>query len=624
MGIFEDNLKVLAEVYPEIDQLIVDAKNEAEEGTEKELEIHREVSMDGEKILKIRKLDKEYYLGGKRNAKEPVQMWMEKNIGDLAANAPVFIMGVGNNLYLSELISQCDEKIAILIYEPSLQIFLDFLENTDITKWLRKQTIIFWVKGIKRMEIEQMKPIADRLLTFGMLPYSRNFVLPNYEVLFPEDALEFLRMCRKSAMAGVVLRNTQKIFSNVMVKNLFSNAKYLCDGYKTTQLVQVIPRDIPGIVVAAGPSLNKNIKDLKAACGKALIIAVDTAIKPLLKEGIKPDMVMIIDAVKPLDLFQMDGCENIPFICTVNASSEVIAYHKGKKFFYHEGYFFSEKILMKSKEDFGTVSSGGSVATSAFSLLYKIGLTRIILVGQDLAYTNNRTHADGTFSEKMQEVNTKGMFMVEGNYEARVPTANDLRQFLDWYNVTIPAMKERNPEFCVINATEGGAKITDTEVMTLKEAISRECKKEVNIGECLDQLNPMLDEEGRQWAVDYLKKLPDQCHQLAVQANRIKKLYKKLDKVCKKKNIDKREYLSILKKIEKSIPEIEKMPMYQLATMSLSDAEYVISREQFFYGKSVSEEGKEIARKGLLYMGLVEQCGDLFQKYAEEVFQDLE
>lgn len=624
MGIFENNLKVLAEIYPEIDRLIEDASKELEECIEKDLEIYREMSIDGETIVKVKKNNKEYYLGGKRNAREPVQMWLEKSVGDLAANAPVFILGVGNSLYLSELIDQCNEKIAILIYEPSLQLFLDFIEHTDITKWLRKQTIIFWVKGIKRMELEQMKPIADKLLTYGMLPYSRNFVLPNYEVLFPEDVLEFLRICRKSAMEGVVLRNTQKIFSKVMVKNLFLNARYLCDAYKTTQLVQVIPRDIPGIVVAAGPSLNKNIKDLKAACGKALIIAVDTAIKPLLKEGIKPDMVMIIDAVKPLELFQIDGCKDIPFVCTMNASSEAMEYHQGKKFFFHEGYLFSEKILTKSKENFGTVSSGGSVATTAFSLLHKIGLTRIILVGQDLAYTNNRTHADGTFSEKMQEVNTKRMYMVEGNYEEKVPIAGDLRQFLDWYNVTIPAMKERNPEFCVINATEGGAKITDTEIMTLKEAISRECKKEVNIGECLNKLNPMLDEEGRQWAVEYLKTLPKECHELTVQANNIKKLYKKLDKVCKKKNIDRKEYLSVLKKIDKSIPKIEIMPMYQLATMSLSDAKYVISSEQFFHYNAIAEEGKEIARKGILYMGLVEQCGDIFQKYAEEVFQDLE
>ena len=58
-------------------------------------------------------------------------------------------------------------------------------------------------------------------------------------------------------------------FSTVFARNVLSNVKYLCNGYKTVQLIQVIPRDIPGIVVAAGPSLNKNIKELKKAKGKA-------------------------------------------------------------------------------------------------------------------------------------------------------------------------------------------------------------------------------------------------------------------------------------------------------------------------------------------------------------------
>lgn len=48
----------------------------------------------------------------------------------------------------------------------------------------------------------------------------------------------------------------------------------------------------------------------------------------------------------------------------------------------------------------GDVATGGSVATNAFSLLYKIGLKTIILVGQDLALTGNKSHADGTFQEK--------------------------------------------------------------------------------------------------------------------------------------------------------------------------------------------------------------------------------
>ena len=82
--------------------------------------------------------------------------------------------------------------------------------------------------------------------------------------------------------------------------------------------------DITGIVVAAGPSLNKNIKELKRAKGKAFIIAVDTALKPLLREGIIPDMFFIVDAMKPLDLVDMNGVEQIPMVTTLNATPEIL------------------------------------------------------------------------------------------------------------------------------------------------------------------------------------------------------------------------------------------------------------------------------------------------------------
>ena len=44
----------------------------------------------------------------------------------------------------------------------------------------------------------------------------------------------------------------------------------------------------PALVIGAGPSLNKNIRLLKEARHKALLVAVDAALKPLLEAGITP------------------------------------------------------------------------------------------------------------------------------------------------------------------------------------------------------------------------------------------------------------------------------------------------------------------------------------------------
>ena len=122
-----------------------------------------------------------------------------------------------------------------------------------------------------------------------------------------------------------------------------------------------------------------------------------------------------------------------------------------------------------------------------------------------MAYTDNKAYADGTFQEKMKEEDTSNFIMVEGNFEEKIPTKPDLKLFIDWYNMYISGIKEKDKGLRVINATEGGAKIQNTEIITLKKAIEEECAKEVDIKGCLKKLSPMLNEEAREWTINYLQ-----------------------------------------------------------------------------------------------------------------------
>ena len=187
--------------------------------------------------------------------------------------------------------------------------------------------------------------------------------------------------------------NTNLLFSSVKGQNAIRNAKYVVDGYRTLDFCGAIPKDVPAIVVAAGPSLNRNIDDLKRAKGRAFIIAVDTAIKPLLNAGIKPDMFAVVDALKPMELINIEGAEDIPLLTSAVASSAVLDFHKGKKVFFAEGEPLIDIMLSTHNMEFPSIPCGGSVATTAFAFAYMIGIETIILVGQDLALTRNKTHA---------------------------------------------------------------------------------------------------------------------------------------------------------------------------------------------------------------------------------------
>ena len=52
---------------------------------------------------------------------------------------------------------------------------------------------------------------------------------------------------------------------------------------------------VPAIVVAAGPSLDANLEALQTLADRAVVIAVDTALGPLLAAGIAPHLVVAVD-----------------------------------------------------------------------------------------------------------------------------------------------------------------------------------------------------------------------------------------------------------------------------------------------------------------------------------------
>lgn len=621
MDIYEKNLKTIGKYYPNMDQLIIDASKDMKS----DVELQTEYAWNGEKILCVKKGGRTLYLESKRGAGEMAHMWYHYR-GEKSKGAVYVIVGMGNLSYLKEIVENTEERMAILIYEPCLPIFLHALGEIDLEPIMEKHTLIFWVDGVEGSEDEHISRAIGSLITYDRVHLYRNLVLPNYDELFMEKVHHFLKLCGDALRQNIIRVNANAEFTNVVVDNVLNNAKYLCDGYNITQLVKVIPRDIPGIVVAAGPSLNKNIQELKRAQGRAFIVAVDTAIKPLLKAGIKPDMFAVIDPTKPLHLIEMPEVKGIPMMANISAAKELLNYQTGKKFFYGEGFGFVDRILLRSGTMFGSVETGGSVATTVFSMLYKIGIDRIILVGQDLAFTGNKSHADGTFAEVMEENTEDAPLMVPGNYEEKVPTSRNLKLYCDWYKKYIADCKkwQHREHFHVMNATEGGAKIEGTEILTLKEAIDRECTKEVDIEACLNQLSPMLSEENRAWCVEFLKCIPDNFNLVKEKARKLKRLYKKLDKICVTKKVDEKAYLSVLKKIEKEQNDLGNVGVYDLISYTLVAAQVLMRMENLNTYKTIQEEGKEIAKKGILYMQLVEECATLFEEVSKEYYQELE
>ncbi|EOS44183.1 6-hydroxymethylpterin diphosphokinase MptE-like protein [Lachnospiraceae bacterium JLR.KK009] len=614
--IWKKNLEAMEKWYPSFADMIREEKY-----TKDEIEVEIELSLDGEKVFRIKKDNRQLYLGGKRNAKEPVKLWIER-IGILHKYTPFFLFGLGSGAYLKALVQNTEKEVNIVAYEPSISIFITMLEEIDISEEIENRPIAFVVEGLND---EEFDPIMKKVVDIESMGFLREEVHPNYKEIYGETLLKYVKPLQRMVQNIRVNYNTGVLFSKNMAQNVLHNMKYAVEGYNTKKLSDAIPHNGAGILVAAGPSLNKNIMELKKAKGKAFIVAVDTAIKPLVKAGIMPDAFFTIDPHKPLDLIAIDGAENIPVIAPTCAHYPLLDHQKGKKIFYFDNYIIPYRMYERNKKKFYDVSNGGSVACCVLSLLYKMGFNTIILVGQDLAYTDNKTHADGTFAEKMEEKDTRNMHMVKGNYEEKVPTLMNLRIYLEWFEKYIEGMKKYGSgNVRVINATEGGAYIEGTELMTLKEAIEKECNgEEIDFQSCIEHMESEFSDEERRNAAEYLHSIPEKYEEIKKGAKLLKKAYQSLEKSSKSGNWDKEKYLKTLNKIKKLIQKCYGNDGFQLIDLTMPSADYIIRSEYYYENDDVMKDMQETAQKGIKYSELLETAAGLLKKLAEDTLLDI-
>ena len=78
--------------------------------------------------------------------------------------------------------------------------------------------------------------------------------------------------------------------------------------------------------------------------------------------------------------------------------------------------------------------------------------------------------------------------------------------------------------------------------------------------------------------------------------------------------------MSIMKSLERKVKDIETKEVYQLVEITMNNAKIILRNEQFLTEDSIQKEGKEIARKGILYIENVMKLAKAFKEYAQDIF----
>lgn len=421
---------------------------------------------DGNHAVVVKKEEKTYRLNSSYRPLEEAKKWAGQfefqNIG-----INIFMFGFGNGYFVREVLNQAAKDAGIFLLEPDTTVFSVILEQEPVADILEDERFHFYLgaEGFQRLKNE-----IGSVMNWVNISTQIECSHICYQELYQEEYEQFFEFVFRKKNTVGLKRDTNAWFAHTAVENILRNLKFIRHSNFITEFIGKIDADIPAIIVAAGPSLDKNIELLREAEGKALIIATDTAVRFLEKRGLPYDCIVTVDPKKPEKyLTGYPGCRSKVLFCETQSQPDILEFHTGRKIWNYNSFYVAD-LYAGFGLPFPEYTTGGSVATAGIILAWMLGLKQIILIGQDLAYDGERTHAGGHENHIRHE--KSGIEYVEGVDGTQVKTRHDWQIYRKWIEDFISDHKDIN----IVDATEGGALIHGSEVLDFKEAIGKFCE----------------------------------------------------------------------------------------------------------------------------------------------------
>ena len=401
---------------------------------------------------------------------------------DFSKNILLIVWGLGLGYHLFEIKKRMSAESLIVVIEPSRRVFENAMQTVDIRELLLSENFIFLI-GYSEEEVHTLFTDFSRETAFVYLASNMQFLkLSAYDKLFPDTYKNLtIKIINATLFSWHSLGNS--ITDTLLgLAQSFSNIDVLIENVGINELNGRY-ENLPAIIVSAGPSLDKNVNLLKEAKGKALIIATDAVLEMLLNRGIEPDAVVSFERYLVYEQLFSDKnfSDNVVLIALSLLQPKVFeAFEKNKKVICIKKDDTFSEWLDSIVGPLGTVSMGNCVAHMAFGVAKAVKANPIIFIGQDLAFgPEMQTHSLGV-AEEVRTLAEKGrdksnLTTVMGNSGKPLASTILWKTFLAWFEGNI--LKDSATTY--INATEGGARIKGTMVMTLQETIEKYCNTDI-------------------------------------------------------------------------------------------------------------------------------------------------
>lgn len=384
----------------------------------------------------------------------------------LADGGLCILLGFGLGYLALDLLKKLDKKHFLLICETDLGMFHTALGLTELEPLLLSEQV--------QLLVGEDIAVAQWLAAFGATYLNAKALLVKYEPccrLAPERYQRLEKQVVEQTQVLIINTNTLLALGRLTMENQFANLPWVLRHPGVQRLANLLVGR-PGIVVAAGPSLEKNFLLLKEAKGKAVIIAVDTVLPLILPHGILPDIVVTLDPqeINYTKFRDLALDPSVPLVYTPQSYPDIVKNYPGKKFATGMLGSIYQRFAPFWEEKGNIVVNAQSVTHVAFNLAQLLGVDPIVFVGLDLCFSPQKTHASN-LGVATDALPSDGAIWTTDIFGERVRTLTLFKSFQHFFEQVI-----QHIAVPCINATEGGVRLAGAQVMRLREVIDAYCQ----------------------------------------------------------------------------------------------------------------------------------------------------
>jgi len=406
----------------------------------------------------------------------PITNYVSKNSSQNKSLKKVekfIFFGVGLGLHLEAIAKTIQSKVYFII-EDDLELFRLSLFTLNYKKLAENAKLYFCVFE----ETTQFAQISANFLNdhYEYNHYLKYFYLPTMQKSIIDDFQIAL-----TSQPHIRFR-----FDN-MLKQYLQPTNYIFNDYKFLDKNSILCvdelKDMPFLLLASGPSLEKNISWLQQNYHNFITIAVSSSISFLKEHNIAPNIIIHIDPFEVgitsfLKAGNMNFFKDSLYLFSTSTPTNIVSYINNKESI----YFFETGTTYKTNS---LKPSSSCVGSLTYQLLLLLKIKNIYLLGLDLAIdsqtglTHAGNHQDNKIlTNQIEETNEiiykESLLNVAGNFKPYVQTSPAYYSSLEAINYFAPLMKSDNQR--VYNLSDG-AEISAAEALNITQLKHKHPKK---------------------------------------------------------------------------------------------------------------------------------------------------